>query len=101
MYPDPQSVSERLGWRPRCRQKCQERCFDWCDYDAGDADDAQDVGRLPMGSAPGTAPLLLQAYVVLKTLVSLLGGWFVQAALVGLGLRMMLWVLPQSMANAS
>lgn len=101
MQPDPQSVSERLGWRPRCRRKCQKRCFGWCGYDAGDADYAQDVGRLPMGSAPGTAPLLLQAYVGLETLVWLQGGWFVQAALGDLGLRMMLWVLPLSMANAS
>lgn len=54
-----------------------------------------------MGSAPETAPLLLQAFVELETLVWLQGGWFVQAALGDLGLRMMLWVPPQSMANGT
>lgn len=45
--------------------------------DAGDADYARDVGRLPTGSAPETAPLLLQAFVGLETLMCLQRGWFV------------------------
>lgn len=65
------------------------------------ADCAQDVGRLPKGSALETAPPLLQAFVGLETLVCLQEGWFVQAALEDLGVRMMLWVPPQSMSNAS
>lgn len=101
MRPDPQSVFERLGWRPWCHWKCQRRCVGCCDSDAGDVDYARDVGRLPMGSAPKTAPLLLQAFAELEPLVYLQEGLFVQAALRDLGLRMMLWVPPQSMANAS
>lgn len=53
-----------------------------------------------MGSAPKTAPLLLQAFAELENLVYLQEGLFVQAALEDLGLRMMRWVPPQSMANA-
>lgn len=101
MRPDSQSVFERLGWRPCFRWKCQRRCVGCCDYDAGDVDYARDVGRLPMGSAPKTAPLLLHAFAEPETLLYLQEGLFVQTALGDLGLRMMRWVPPQSMANAS
>lgn len=72
MRPDPQSVFERLGWRLWCHWKCQRRCSGSCDYDAGDAGDVdygRDVGRLPTGFAPKTAPLLLQAFAELESLM--------------------------------
>lgn len=101
---DPQSVFERLGWRPWCHWKFQRRCVGCFDSDAGDAgnvDYARDVERLPMGSAPETAPLLMQVFAEPETLVYLQEDLFVQAALGDLGRHMMLWVPPQSMANAS
>lgn len=107
MRPDPQSVFERLGWRPKDHWKCQRRCVGCCDSDAEDAgyagnvDYGWDVGRLPMGSALENAPLQMQASVELETLAYLQEGLFVQAALGDLGLRMILWVPPQSIANAS
>lgn len=101
LRPDPQSVFGRLGWRPWCHWKCQRRCVGCCDSDDGDVDCARDVGRLPMGSAPKTAPLLLHAFAELETLLYLQEGLFVQAALGDLGLRMMRSVPPQSMANAA
>lgn len=69
--PDPQSVFERPGWRLWCHLKCQRR-FSGSYYDAGNAGDvdyARDVGRLPMGFAPKTAPLLLQAFAELESLM--------------------------------
>lgn len=98
---DPQSVFEGLCWQPWCHWKCQRRCVACCDSDAEDVDYARDVERLPMGSAPETAPLPLQAFAEPETLVYLQEGLFVQASLGDLGHRLMLWVLPQSMANAS